>query len=303
MDLNRNERGQWSFSNVSDAEAELKPDYIEALPRYLTIFDPLFDEAQRRSEADFVHTLIPVFSLQGPGWDAFETTVQAVEAIVELVNRTPDFVSARHLKLWLWGHIVEASAPYEQLARLLATQAGQRPRVTHFPADERGRPQSPWRKIEFLEAEGQRLGFERLGEPLREIWDGPLRNAVFHADYSLYGGEVRIVGLDAYAHEKVERLVARANAYHDALRLLRDAHIQSYDQPKRIPAGGFTPDPEEEFVVIVREGHGAVGLKDGHTREELEHGAIPFRLGIFTPEEQAMLEADPERAFLPRREA
>ncbi len=299
MDLRRSETGAWTLENADPGQIEAKPDYHEAITRYLTVFDPLFERAQASNEFNFVHTLVPVFGLQGPGWDPYETTIEVVEATVEVVNGVTEFAPRRHLMLWLWGHIVEASAPYEMLARLLTVVDGDRPRMTHFP-DENGRPLSPWKKAEKIKAACERLGFADVPTPLIEIWNGPLRNAVFHADYSLFGGEVRVPsGYASYSHDEVERLIARANAYHDALKILRNAHIASYTEPVRVSAYGFCPDPADEAVVIVREGHGAVGLKDGYTPEQLAVGAIPFRLGVFLPGEAALLDANPQLAVLP----
>ncbi len=65
----------------------------------------------------------------------------------------------------------------------------------------------------------------------------------------------------------------------------------------------FSHDPEEKAVVIVREGYGATGLKDGWTEEELNQGRISYRFGRFTPEESKMLDADRPLALLPARDS
>jgi hypothetical protein len=217
-----------------------------------------------------------------------------------LIRDADDFGKARHLQLWLWGHILEASAPYELLARLLAVCGGERPRYTHFPDSRRGVPQSPWRKIEALQGMADTLGLSESLVPLREIWDGDLRNAVFHADYTLYGDVVRLPRMGKeYPHEEIERLVVRALCCHRALEAFRTGSMEQYTEPKLISAGEFAPG--ESAVVIVRRGYGAVGVKHAHTREEIARGAIPFRMGIFTEEERALLDSDPELAILPER--
>ena len=61
---------------------------------------------------------------------------------------TEDRLAARHLSLWIYGHIVEAAAPYDLLANLanLANLAkvaqGEQARMTWLP-DERGRKPEP----------------------------------------------------------------------------------------------------------------------------------------------------------------
>src|SRR6266851_9897675 len=62
----------------------------------------------------------------------------------------------------------------------------------------------------------------------------------------------------------------------------------------------FSRDPDERAVVIVREGHGVVGLKDAWTPEQLKQGKISHRIGHFTAAEMRLLEAEPTRSVLPR---
>ena len=52
-------------------------------------------------------------------------------------------------------------------------------------------------------------------------------------------------------------------------------------------------------MVMVRQGYGAIGLKDGWTVEQIRQGKIPFRIGRFTAEEISMANADPTRALFP----
>jgi hypothetical protein len=296
--LVRDDHGVWRLEGASRDEAA--SEHGRCQHRYMTALDPVFTQAEIRSEFDFLHALIPVFGLQSAGWDPYETTIRAVRGTLEMIDEASDFEKARHLQLWLWGHIVEASAPYELLARLLAVCAGQRPRMTHFPDSARGVPQSPWKKVKALEAQADALGLSDVLVPVREIWDGQLRNAVFHADYTLYGRSVRLPRVGAeYTHEEIERLVVRALCFHRALEMFRTGSLAQYTEPKVISAGAFAPG--ELATVIVREGYGAVGVKDAHSPEAVARGAIPFRMGIFTDAERAMLDADPQLARLPSR--
>ena len=201
----------------------------------------------------------------------------------------------------MYGHIVEASQPYALVANLLAIIDGERYSMSPFP-DQNGRPISPGTKIGELKPRATALGIS-LDVPYDELWDRELRNAIFHADYALHGGEVRLPSTrGSRSHDEIEQLVARANAYHDALSILRRTHIASYDEPSVIPAPRYSPDPNECAVVIVREGHGLVGLKDAHAAQALAAGAIPWRMAILQPGEAAMLNADRSLALLPARE-
>ncbi|MEK6710979.1 MAG: hypothetical protein AABZ64_10410, partial [Nitrospinota bacterium] len=208
------------------------------------------------------------------------------------------------ITLWTYGHILEASEPYELLANLLEIAQGKKCRLRQFPSDARGRPLTPGEKISRLEKMADNAKMPQVVLPLKEAWDRYFRNAIFHADYTLYGDEVRTIRpLKSYSNEEVLILINRALAYHDALANLRKMHLESYTEPVIIPVHpDFSSDPDERATVIVREDYGATGLKDAWTSSELAAGKIRFRLGRFLPGETALLDANPELALLPRRE-
>lgn len=225
MKLHR-EDGVWSATPTA-TEEEQQPDFVRELPRYLTAFDHLFEKAHEANEFEFLMTLLGFRGLQGPGWSAYETTLQAIPSLTQVHNRLPpgDAVAARHLKLWLYGHIIEASEPYETLANLLDMASGGRFRITRFPVGERGQMTSPGRKIETIANAATQAGFAELAQPLRDMWDREFRNAIFHADYALNGVEIRLISVQrVVSGEEIERLCATANAYHEALAYLA-AHI------------------------------------------------------------------------------
>jgi hypothetical protein len=272
----------------------------------LTALDPVFERAQSKNEFEFILSLLAVRGLQDAGWSPYETSLEAIDSMVALHNETSDFKTGRHLKLWIYGHIVEASEPYELVANLFAIIVGGRYRIGNFPA-KRGRPPSPGQKLEQLEAAAVSVEMPDAIVPLKEVWDRELRNAIFHADYALHGGEVRLpAASQRRTHAELERLMARANAHHDALAQLRKAHIASYREPKLVSAYGFSPDPNEKGVVLVREGGGLVGVKDAWTAEDLARGAIPWRMALLRPGDAEVLATDPSVSVLPnsrRRDA
>jgi hypothetical protein len=302
VDLARSDNGIWSVMPTEE-ERQQQPDFVRELPRYLTALDQLFEKAHDTNEFEFLMTVLGFRGLRDPGWSAYETTLQAVPNLTDVHNRLPstDAVAARHLKLWIYGHIVEASEPYEVLANLLDIASGGRFRIARFPVGARGHMPSPGRKIETIVEAAAGAGFPEMVDPLRDMWDREFRNAIFHADYALHGVEVRLVSLQrTMPGDEVERLCAQANAFHEGLAYLRRAYLGSYTEPVVIPAQPFAPPPTRS-VVVVREGEGAIGLKDAWTCAERARGAIPFRAVVASYEEIAMLDADPDLALLPRR--
>lgn len=169
-------------------------------------------------------------------------------------------------------------------------------------------PHRPQRVLDEKLPELERLS-EAIGEPgvlgpIREVWDRDLRNAVFHADYVIHGSETRIPAKNqTYTHDEIQTLVNRALAYHFALSLLHRGHIDAYTEPVAVrlhPEVATVED--EEMVVIVREGHGAVGLRYVYTQQEVAAGAIPAWIARLYPDEAAAIQADPTLVRLPARD-
>lgn len=301
MEILRDETvGIW-FVKPSDEERELKPPYLEALPRYLTALDSIFAKATVRDEAQLILSLLGVRGMQDEGWEPYDTTVEAIAVATRLHNETEDSLAARHLSLWIYGHIVEAAAPYDLLANLVKVAQGERARITWLP-DERGRALSPGRKIELIGSWAEEIGNQCASYLLNGIWNRELRNSVFHADYTLHSSEIRLIGSGKVVTlEEFGELSGRAHAFHDAMIGLRRFYRGLYTEPKRVPAGPISGVPDEDLIVIVRDGDGAVGLKDALTPVERASGGIPFRYAKLFPDEIRMLEADPYLAKLPAR--
>jgi hypothetical protein len=310
MNVTRQADGQWVVTTeANDSQEPGSRYYRDALARYLNAFEAAFSAAADRSEFEFISCLLRVRGLQDAGWDPYETTLRAIKALVKLHQANQEADSARHLGLWIYGHIVEASEPYELLANLLDVANGGRFLVDRFPrvggtATRPGRPQSPGEKIDQLEATAQRVGLPQLITPLKEIWDRELRNGVFHADYSFHGAELRLLNpLRIYTLDDQLRLQNRALAYHEALAAVNQAHRESYTEPVQIPVTPeFSHDPEEVATVMVKDGRGVIGLKDSWTREQIAAGKVPFCLARFTMRDEALHLQDPARAHFPAEE-
>ena len=211
---------------------------------------------------------------------------------------------SRHLGLWIYGHIVEASEPYELLVNLLEVARGRHYAWNrNFPAKKSGAPQSPGEKIPRIEELGIAAKLPNVAIPLKEVWDRELRNAVFHSDYIIYGPEVRILNPSrTLSEDEVLTLVNRAVAYHSALATIFELFIKDYEEPTTIPTSPhFRGDPDLRWRTIIREGHGVAGVKDAWSREQLQSGKIPLRVGRFFDDEVRMFNSDPTLDRLPNR--
>jgi hypothetical protein len=306
MSLVRNDDGTWFFKIDNHEQSktdDFHPTYFEALPRYATALDPAFTLARKKCEFEFLFSLLRVRGLQDAGWDPYETTLRAIPALKKVHGQISEFEAARHLQLWIYGHILEASEPYELLANLVDVANGGRFKVECFPPKKGGFPQSPGEKIAQIEKAAAKTSIPDVTTPLREIWNRDFRNAIFHADYILYGSDVRTVKPPhTYSHDEVMTLVNRAFEYHEVLAGLYKVHIESYKEPKKINVHPqWRGYPEERAVVIVREGYGVVGLKDAWEPSQIQAGKIPFRIGHFTQDEIDLLGSDHTIEKLPSR--
>jgi hypothetical protein len=139
------------------------------------------------------------------------------------------------------------------------------------------------------------VGLRDAITPLDEVWDRDLRNAVFHADYSLHKGELRLPAVGrVLSHEEVETVVNRALAYHAALKELHRLETQRFTETRVISVHPrFAPDKEAR--ILVRDDWGVIGVCDA----ELPPGSPHFIFGRFTDEERQLLSAEPGRGVFP----
>jgi hypothetical protein len=285
---------EWNLedSATADAIANAHEAYIEAVPRYFEAFEELFATAQDRCEFEFILALLRVKGDENPGWDPYETTGDAFARIGALVRTTEDFHTRRHLELWLYGHIVEATEPHSLIANMLSIALGRRYTSQPFPpkrskggstADLTG-----GERIRRIVKLADEVGLPNVAAPLTESWDRVLRNAVSHSDYCLSGDEVHILKpARNYTDEQWTRLLNHAAAYHESLTKVHQGFVSSYDTPARIECH---PDfaPGQQAEVLVAPGYGLVGLRDCLTEQQLRAGAMPWVIGRSVPMEPSL---------------
>lgn len=302
MKVQRKDDGSWEYKTKPKATNNI---YSDTIIYYLNAFDALFEKAKQACEFEFILTLLRVRGLQDAGWDPFENTQEAFSCISKIKGKVRDFKTSRHLFLWLYGHIVEASEPYEILANLINISSGDRFRMSNFPDKPRGRysiPQSPSEKIQKLEETASLISMERTVFPLTDAFDRDLRNAIFHADYSLYVGEVRIKKpVKSYSNEEITTILNKGLAYFQAFVSMFNSYIHSYDEPKIIPVHPeFATRPNHKAITIIREGYGLIGMQDYFENEQDRIGESPFRLGHFLDYETELLKRQPTLCVMPR---
>lgn len=302
MKVIKNQDGNWGWGPT---RKKINPVYKESLIKHLNNLDPLFIKAKEKCEFEFILTLFRTRGVEDPGWDSYENTREVFRCISKLKNKVSDFDRIRHIYLWLYGHIIEASEPYEILANLINVISARRYSIENFPDNVRGKykyPQSPLQKIDRLITMATPVNVSQFVIPLRDLIDRELRNAIFHSDYALYEGEVRIKKpIKSYSSIEINAIINKALAYHEAFEFIYLTHLNSYQEPKIIPVHPeFSRDPNEKAITIIRNGYGLVGLKDNWTKNEIQSGHIPFMIGKLHRYEWKLLEKNPFLTLLPK---
>jgi len=141
--------------------------------------------------------------------------------------------------------------------------------------------------------------------PFYEIFDKDLRNAIFHADFTVYKGEVRINLGDStkkiYTQEEMQKIINKMFAFLVAFENIILYYKQSYESPKIINTPAEAEfDDNEKAITILRSGDGLVGLKDTFTHEEIKNGKIPWHFGHFRKYEIEILKRNQSTILLPK---
>jgi hypothetical protein len=279
--LKRDDHGNWDYDAAPPPS--WNPEYARRLPRYLSAFDKLFLAARRRSEFDFVLALVHHnFDSHS---DPFETTKRTIERISLLHAAVEDFETEVTLLLWLYGHIVEASYPYQVVGDLVGIADGNPHGRIVFPKTEDGGELSPGRKITELEEAAAKIGLKSCIKPLRETWNALLRNAVSHSNYAIFGDKIRLTVPGRTF--QVSKIVGRANralAAFEALVTIEARHRATYTAPAQILAPEyFAHEAGTMATVVIREGYGPVAIHS--TVADFGVESSPVIIGRMTVEE------------------
>lgn len=267
--------------------------YRDAIVRYLNYLEPLFEEARKKSEFQFILTLFRFRGIQPSRWDTYENSLEIYDEIMDIKEKVRGNTKL-NLILWLYGHIVEASEPYETLANLLNICLGNTYRVGNFPKIKTAwgvRHQFPNEKIIVLEKMAKKAGFPDVVKPIKEIFDKDLRNGVFHSDYSVDNGQIILTDPNRiYSREETLKLTNQAMAYHECFKNVIKNSIRQYQSSKIISADRMSHNPDEKATLIIRNGYGVIAMKDAFTKEQIYNGSIPWFVGKLYSYERKLIE-------------
>ena len=282
----RGDDGVWRISG--NVPPQMNRHFIEAIPKYMTAYDKLFSAAKERSEFDFLLSLVH-FGFDSNS-DPFETTRRTFEAISKTQDELEDYEVQVSVGMWLYGHIVEASYPYQIVGDMVGIASGKPHRYPIFPLDDDGHELSPGRKISQILNEAKTVGLKACLKPMEDAWYDQLRNAIFHSNYAIIGDKILLIQPNRLLTvDEVMKRVNRATASFKAFDLILKIYRAEYAQPKDIDAPEyFAHEIGTKATVVVRDGDGPAAIYDTVKDFDTES---PVILGRLTAEEMTLVKS------------
>jgi hypothetical protein len=235
--------------------------FKERVRYYAEILNPLFDSSLfMTTDAlfEFVCVLVRPSGIMGPEWDPWYESQDILDDLGNLATLDlptalfPDPARTRvRLSLLSYCHLTEMDFPYALVANLLRIRLKLKYHVAPFgdlytavdkknPSPlQRMRPPSPRKKLDRIKklADGAKLG--GVSHAFESIYDRAVRNAVYHSDYTLSHGQLRLLGdfhlskTKGYSSPVIEwdelaELFTNTFAFHTALFSLYDRCRKSF---------------------------------------------------------------------------
>jgi hypothetical protein len=224
--------------------------FKERLRYYAEILNPLFDSSLfMKTDAlfEFVCVLVRPSGIHGPDWDPWYESQDTLDDLRNLAaldlpaQAFPDPNRTRvRLSLLSYCHLTEMGFPYALVANLLRLRLGLKYDVDPFrnlytairkkdPGPlQRMRPPSPRKKLHRIKELAESAKLPGIFHAFESIYNSVIRNAVYHSDYALSHGELRLLNdfheskKKGYSSPVVEwdelsELIMNTFAFHTAL--------------------------------------------------------------------------------------
>jgi hypothetical protein len=206
------------------AEEQQASVFKERARNYAETLNVLFDSTPFMTSDrmfEFVCVLTRPGGIHGPDWDPWHESQAILDDLGNLATLdlpaklfpNPDRTRVR-LSLISYCHLTEMNFPYALLANLLRLQLGRKYDMAPFrdlytligkkePGPfQKVRPPSPGKKIGRIKKLANDAKLPMVGEALDSIYDRIIRNAVYHSDYTLSTGELRLRGEYRFSKKK-----------------------------------------------------------------------------------------------------
>jgi hypothetical protein len=222
----------------------------------------LFEAAKQKDELHFTLSLNPEFrGLQGPGFNSAEECHVAIEDYVSYLNNTPETSRLKiRIALSFYCHLAEASGFYEVPKNMLRVAEGKQHNLwpfkeiveIHRTTGEVIAPNAN-RVMKNLAGHSGTLGYKKLADVFKELFDSDLRNGFAHADYVVWNDGIRLTKRNGgtgqiISYERFNFLLNRAIGFFMILRAVRQKFMESYNPPRTF-RGRLANSPEGDCMV------------------------------------------------------
>jgi len=215
--------------------------FKERQRHYAELLNPLFDSTLFMSSDrlfEFLCVLVRSGGAHGHGWDPWYESQAVLDDLGNLAKldlpaeKFPEPNRTRiRLALLSYCHITEMDLPYSLIANLLRLRLGAKYDVEPFrdlfvqrgknkTGPARVRLPSPTRKIGRIKKLAEQSKMPGLIEAFDSFYDGVIRNAVYHSDYTLVEGELRL--LSAYRLSKKTHVGSQVVEWDELVELIND---------------------------------------------------------------------------------
>ena len=299
--MNQDQERKWIIKNK-----KIAPFLREKIYKYLESIDPLFEKAKSVSEFEFILSILGTKGVQDAGWNPWEETLGIFHFLSKLTNKFRYFEEIIYLMLWMYGLAIEANFPYELIANLINISKGKRYNINPFNnLIRKKRIIYPHQKIKTLIQMAKEINMEKSIYPFQDVFDKDLRNAIFHSDFTIYKGEVRVsIKNDfkkVYTKDEMTERINKVSAFLTTFENIILYYNQSYESPKIIGVHpNFSYGESEKAITLIRKGYGLIGLKDNWTTKDIQNGKIPWHVGFFRSYEKDILMNNHEIVVFPK---
>lgn len=227
---------------------------------YAEILNPLFDTTPHMAVDrlfEFVCVLTRAGGMHDADWDPWyesRATLDDLGKLTALELLDPPFHNPARTRVRLtllsYCHLTEMDFPYWLIANLLRLRLGDkydmapfrdlytRPRRSTTPIMKM-RPPSPAKKMGRIKKLAQDAQLASVADALDSIYEPEIRNAVYHSDYTLSEGELRLLSHSRLSKQagcftpvvewrELSDIFARMFAFHSALFSLYERSMNSF---------------------------------------------------------------------------
>lgn len=201
------------MGDLHDEKDQQDDSFRKLVRHYADILNPLFDATLHPDHDwlfEFVRVLVRESGMQDAGWDAFQESRDVLEDLSNLAQlqfQSEDFPDRERTKVRLWllsyCHLTEMDFPYTLIANLLRMKLKLKYQMNPFadlfvPIKRKKivvalKPPSPTAKIRRIGELAAAADMLSITRAVAEIYDNVIRNSVYHSDYALHEGQMRLM--------------------------------------------------------------------------------------------------------------